>query len=509
MAISKIIGSGLGTINSPVEFTSADNLTQITLSSTDADAGVGPVLDFYRNSASPADDDDLGFINFYGENDAGEKTLYGQIRASINDASNGTEDTRFIIQTAVGGTQETSRVELTGTETIINQDSKDLDFRVESDNDANAFFVEGDTGNIGMGTNDPTVQDAGMKMLHIHNPATDGTGRSALKLTNGDSGLVASRGGIITLDDSATLTIGSFESAGTIAFTSGGTSTRMKLDASGNFLIGGLDANPTGNHVPGAAIAAGGQASFQRDGGNPLRLGRDASDGNITEFYRQAVEIGAISIVGSNNLSIGGSVANHCGLSFATNAILPMTENATNNNTVEIGANGNRFKQLFVTNGTISTSDETLKQDIAGLTSAEMLVAKRISALFKTFRWKDKVATEGDNARTHTGTIAQDVQAAFSAESLDAGNYSLFTSGLWWENDVDVDAVEANEDDGVIAADAYTRTDYYYIESEAPEGSTRKTRLGIRYNELLSFLAAYNEQRFTSIETRLTALEDA
>ncbi len=55
MAISKIIGSGLGTINSPVEFTSADNLAQITLTSTDADANAGPILDFYRNSASPAD----------------------------------------------------------------------------------------------------------------------------------------------------------------------------------------------------------------------------------------------------------------------------------------------------------------------------------------------------------------------------------------------------------------------------------------------------------------------
>ena len=85
------------------------------------------------------------------------------------------------------------------------------------------------------------------------------------------------------------------------------------------------------------------------------------------------------------------------------------------------------------------------------------------------------------------------------------------------EHDVDVPAVEAvaevTDEDGKVtteaveAADAYTRTDTYDTQSEAPEGATSKTRMGIRYPELLSFVAAYNEQRFASIETRLTALE--
>jgi hypothetical protein len=138
-----------------------------------------------------------------------------------------------------------------------------------------------------------------------------------------------------------------------------------------------------------------------------------------------------------------------------------------------------------------------------------MLVAKRISALFKTFRWKDKVAAKGDDARTHTGIIAQDVQAAFTAESLDAGDYSMFISSTWWEHDVDVAAVEADDtvEPAIEAADAYTRTDTYDTEAEAPEGATSKTRMGIRYPELLAFVAAYNEQRFASIEARITTLE--
>ena len=70
MAISKILGSGIGAVNAPVEFTSADNLTQLTLSSTDTDANIGPRLDLTRNSSNPADNDYIGQIRFMGEDTA-------------------------------------------------------------------------------------------------------------------------------------------------------------------------------------------------------------------------------------------------------------------------------------------------------------------------------------------------------------------------------------------------------------------------------------------------------
>ena len=65
---------------------------------------------------------------------------------------------------------------------------------------------------------------------------------------------------------------------------------------------------------------------------------------------------------------------------------------------------------------------------------------------------------------------------------------------------------EANKK-AVEAQDAYTRTDTYDTAEEAPEGATERTRLGIRYPELLAFVGAATEQRLTSIESRLTALE--
>ena len=401
---------------------------------------------------------------------------------------------------------------------VFNDSGADADFRVETANSANTLFVEGQSGtgtpSIGINNNDPTkIGTSGTAAMGgaagpcIHISGDDCQIRmdnQALHADNSGNTIFHIRNNYGLTSASAELSL----EGGFITFNTGLSLAEAGRFASSKFLVG-KTATGAGNVGSEMRAGASDHAMLATTSGNasPLALNRQAGNGAIVQIYNNNAEKGQISLLGDDNLSVGGTVANHAGVSFATNAILPMAAMSTNNAACDIGANGNRFKQLFASNGTISTSDETLKQDIAGLTSTEMLAAKRLSALFKTFRWKSNVATEGDDARTHTGTIAQDVQAAFSAEGLDAGNYSLFTSGSWWEHDVDVDAVEANEDAGVKATDAYTRTDQYYIESEAPEGSTKKTTLGIRYNELLSFLAAYNEQRFAAIETRLTALE--
>ena len=54
-----------------------------------------------------------------------------------------------------------------GKAVTINESSADLDFRVESDNDDTAFFVQGDTGDIGISTNSPSSFTAGAGMPTI------------------------------------------------------------------------------------------------------------------------------------------------------------------------------------------------------------------------------------------------------------------------------------------------------------------------------------------------------
>jgi len=241
------------------------------------------------------------------------------------------------------------------------------------------------------------------------------------------------------------------------------------------------------------------------------------------------------------------------GFSFqaeADNSITPVNANTgvTRDNAVDLGSSGARFDDIHATNGTIQTSDEREKQNIASITDAEMTAAKAISKLFKTFKWKDKVAAKGDAARTHTGVIAQQVETAMSDAGLNAGDYAFFISTTWWETQTEVAAVEAVEAqdavyedviipaveevldeegnvvteaqperteqrlvskaiEGIEGQEAYTHITRYSTLEEAPEGATERNRKGIRYPELLSFIGAATEQRLTSIEARLDALE--
>ena len=307
--------------------------------------------------------------------------------------------------------------------------------------------------------------------------------------------------------------------SGNLSFRTGATtknsfgSERMRIDSSGNLIVGQTsesNVESSGGHF---FHPSGYQRSIRN--GSCHILNRLTTDGDIINFQKNGTNVGSISYF-SHGFQLQGE-SGHSGISFAGNSWVPLDDGDRINNLIDLGHTSYKFDDIHATNGTIQTSDSNEKEDIASLTATEMLVGKRISALFKTFRWKDAVAKKGDDARTHTGIIAQDVQAAFTAEGLDAGDYSLFISSTWWEHLVDVPAVEAvaevTDEDGnvtteaVEAKDAYTRADNYDTEAEAPEGATSKTRMGIRYPELLSFVAAYNEQRFASIEARLTALE--
>ena len=137
--------------------TTADNTDTLSLISTDADAAVGPNLRMYRNSGSPADNDYIGEIQFEGRNDNSQDVVYAGLASRIVDASDGTEDGRFELYTILAGAQN-SRVLASNTETVINEDSVDLDFRVESNGNANMLFVDGGNDTVGIGTASPSAE---------------------------------------------------------------------------------------------------------------------------------------------------------------------------------------------------------------------------------------------------------------------------------------------------------------------------------------------------------------
>ena len=146
MALTKITGDGsaAGTI------TTADNNPQLTLTTTDADAGTGPTLDLFRNSASPADADVGGKISFTGKNDAAETLGMVIFQASHVDVSDGTEDAKLAISSRSAGSM-LEKLNLDATETVFNEGGADIDFRVEGDSMANLLVVDAGNNHVQLG----------------------------------------------------------------------------------------------------------------------------------------------------------------------------------------------------------------------------------------------------------------------------------------------------------------------------------------------------------------------
>ena len=279
------------------------------------------------------------------------------------------------------------------------------------------------------------------------------------------------------------------------AFTSQGiddnaSSTAVTIDSSGNLLVG---KTVTTLNTEGHALAPT-FARFTRSGAAPVQFNRTSNDGDVVIFYKDGSTVGSIES-SSGSLRID-SVGNFFGFTSGSSNYEVVWDAAQTggtwrpgaDNTSDIGYSARRWDDVYATNGTIQTSDRNEKQDIEELSEAEKRVAVACKGLLRKFRWKDSVAEKGDDARIHFGIIAQDLQDAFAAEGLDAGRYAMFISSTWWETQTEVSAIESDEENNIEAQDAYTRTDTYETAEEAPEGAIERTRLGVRYPELLAFI---------------------
>jgi hypothetical protein len=231
--LAKLLGAG-ATILDGTTISTADNTTQLTLTSTDADSSIGPVLDLVRDSASPADGDGIGQIKFIADNDAGEATTYSTAFTTLRDASNGAEDGQTINYVMTGGALvdhlRMGRGSANGqSEVVVNEGSVDIDFRVESNGNANMLFVDGGNNAVGIGTNSPT------RKLSIYDATTP-----YMALYDGSSGTTISDGFQVQFASSNAY-LWNYENG----FTAFGTNAneRMRIDTSGNLLVGATSSN--------------------------------------------------------------------------------------------------------------------------------------------------------------------------------------------------------------------------------------------------------------------------
>tara|TARA_R100000541_G_scaffold9610_4_gene17371 strand:+ start:13021 stop:17436 length:4416 start_codon:yes stop_codon:yes gene_type:complete len=212
------------------------NYDLLTLTSTDEDENIGPVLKLYRNSASPADGDQAGYIKFDARNSASQDITVANIFSFVEDVTDGEEDGAMLASVMLAGTAR-SRIWMGSVtpETVFNDDSQDIDFRVESNDNANAIFVNGGTNSVTIGAAGTVQTLAGIPFYSSDNSiyTHDVSGTDDTAGFNTAYGLTA-LDAITTADNNVAVGYG----AGG-ALTSGGENTIMGSFAAGTGVLTG------------------------------------------------------------------------------------------------------------------------------------------------------------------------------------------------------------------------------------------------------------------------------
>ena len=128
---------------------------------------------------------------------------------------------------------------------------------------------------------------------------------------------------------------------------------RLRIDASGNVLVGTTDANPVSSNTTSGVQFGDGRIRASRADRTVLELNRKTSDGSILDLYKDGTTVGSIGV---NNLaypylvnptSSGGGIA--CGTGAA---IVPVdASGAFTSNSKDIGTSSVRFKDLYLSGG--------------------------------------------------------------------------------------------------------------------------------------------------------------
>jgi hypothetical protein len=246
--ITNLTATGVGSfgtlaVSGATTITTADNTTQLTLTSTDADNNIGPQIDLRRDSASPADGDVLGRVRWLMDDDAGNLVESAILQSNIEDASQGAVDAQIQLTTSVASTMR-NRMMFKSTEAVFNEDGVDLDFRVESDTITHALFVDGTSGKVGIGIGNPASYDDGGDRLVIG----DTSARSGMTIVSSTS----TAGSVHFADGTGTSSyrgiLAYYHDDDSMRFSTAG-AERLRIDSAGYVYIATNGAEPSASQV--------------------------------------------------------------------------------------------------------------------------------------------------------------------------------------------------------------------------------------------------------------------
>jgi hypothetical protein len=127
---------------------------------------------------------------------------------------------------------------------------------------------------------------------------------------------------------------------------------RMRIDSSGNLLVG----KTSGNTIGTAGIEIDGNNNrimATRDGNEPLLINRLTSDGTLVDLKKDGTTVGRIGSYSGTDTFITGGSGNSTGLVITSTAIVPSGAAGATNSNVNLGlsAVGRRFNNLWLDGG--------------------------------------------------------------------------------------------------------------------------------------------------------------
>lgn len=208
------------------------------------------------------------------------------------------------------------------------------------DDNGNATAITIDSSeNVGIGTSSPSSN------LHVKTSVDNSLTQGLIieRSANSDKGYINYQAGAfqIRATDGDPIAFGQVSNE------------RMRIDSSGNLLVGNTDTSPY-DRTSGNAIAIGdGLISSAQSGGNAAIFNRMTSDGSIVGFRKDGGTVGSI-VVDPSNIAIGSG---DTGIYFNSgdDALIPVgTGNnllSSRDNAIDLGRTNTRFKDAYIGGG--------------------------------------------------------------------------------------------------------------------------------------------------------------